>query len=148
MEVGIGLPAAIPETDGAAIVEWARRAEAAGFSSLGVIDRLVFANYDPLIALAGAAAVTPRIRLITAVLLIPYRNTAVLAKQVASLDRLSGGRLVLGIGIGGRPDDFEASRTELRGRGRRAADQLQELRDTWAGQRRGFAGGIGPEPAR
>ncbi|MFI5266684.1 MAG: LLM class flavin-dependent oxidoreductase, partial [Chloroflexota bacterium] len=98
MEVGIGLPSTIPGVDPQAILEWARRGEARGFDALGVIDRLVYPNYDPLIALAAAAAVTSRIKLVTAILIMPYRTTAVMAKQVASVDRLSGGRVVLGVG--------------------------------------------------
>lgn len=148
MEIGIGLPSYIRGTTLEQITEFARRAEASGFASLGTIDRLVYANYDPLIALTAAASVTRRIGLVTCVLLTPYRNTAVLAKQAASLDRLSGGRLTLGIGLGGRAEDYEAAGATTRGRGRRLTEQLQELRRIWQGEPRGFAGAIGPEPAR
>src|SRR5919201_3548231 len=110
MEIGIGLPSTIPGTEGTQIVEWARRAERRGFSSLGTIDRIVYDNYEPFIALAAAAAVTEHIRLTTSILIAPYRaNAALLAKQAMSVDRLSGGRLVLGIAVGGRPDDYESS---------------------------------------
>src|SRR4051812_48810272 len=110
VDIGIGLPSTIPGVEGRQITEWARRGEAAGFSSLGTIDRLVYPNYEPLIALAAAAAVTERIRLMTAILLAPLRtNDALLAKQAASLQDLSGGRLVLGMAPGGREDDYEAS---------------------------------------
>ena len=80
-----------------------------------------YPNYEELVALSAAAAVTSRIRLTTGVLLAPlYTNSALFAKQAASLDRLSGGRLVLGLGLGGREDDFAASGVSTQGRGRPA----------------------------
>ncbi|HEX7293053.1 MAG TPA: LLM class flavin-dependent oxidoreductase, partial [Solirubrobacterales bacterium] len=113
MDVGIGLPSAVTGTSGAELVEWARRAEARGFSTLGTIDRLVFSNYEPLTALAAAAAVTERIGLTTAVLLAPLRvNAAALAKQALSVHALSGGRLTLGVGLGARDDDYELGEVE------------------------------------
>jgi alkanesulfonate monooxygenase SsuD/methylene tetrahydromethanopterin reductase-like flavin-dependent oxidoreductase (luciferase family) len=130
-------------------VDWAVRAEEAGFSSLGTVGRLVYQNYDDLIALAAAAAVTERIRLTTSVLLAPlHANVALLAKQAASLDRLSDGRLVLGVGIGGRDDDFTASGLPTAGRGRRLAGQIEEMKRIWGGEQRGRAGAIGPSPVR
>ena len=80
---------------------------------------MVFPNYESLIALAAAAAVTERIRLLTDILIAPLRaNTALFAKQVATIDSLSEGRMVLGISVGGRPDDFEASGIDVTRRGR------------------------------
>jgi alkanesulfonate monooxygenase SsuD/methylene tetrahydromethanopterin reductase-like flavin-dependent oxidoreductase (luciferase family) len=134
MDVGIALPNAVPGATGAQMTEWARRAETRGFSTLGTIDRVVYDNYEPLIALAGAAAVTERIGLSTTVLLAPLRtNTALLAKQAHSVNALSAGRLTLGIGLGARDDDYEASRVELRGRGKRLDAMLEEMKEIWAG---------------
>ncbi len=149
MDIGIGLPNTVPGTEGQTLLDWARRAEDAGFSTLGTIGRLVYSGYEELVALAAAAAVTSRIRLTTSVLLMPlYANAALLAKQAASLDRLSAGRLVLGVGLGGRDDDYAASGLTTEGRGRRLEEQLGEMKRIWSGERRGFAGPIGPEPAR
>jgi alkanesulfonate monooxygenase SsuD/methylene tetrahydromethanopterin reductase-like flavin-dependent oxidoreductase (luciferase family) len=142
MKIGIGLPAAVPGVDTAALVRWARQAEARGFDSLGVTDRVVYDNHEPLMALAAAAAVTDRIELVTDVLIAPIRATALLAKQAATLDRLSGGRLTLGLGLGGRPDDFTAVGMLTDGRGRRFDSQLRRLRELWSSDR------IGPSPAR
>src|SRR4051794_35896707 len=113
MEIAIGLPNAIPQTSGEQIVEWARRAEVRKFSSLGTIDRIAYGGYEPLIALAAAAAVTDRIGLASSVLLGPLRvNAATLAKQSLSLQSLSAGRFTLGIGLGAREDDYEVADVE------------------------------------
>jgi alkanesulfonate monooxygenase SsuD/methylene tetrahydromethanopterin reductase-like flavin-dependent oxidoreductase (luciferase family) len=142
MNVGIGLPNAVRGVDREAIVDWARRAEDAGFASLGTIDRVVYPSYEPLIALAAAAAVTARIELVTDILIAPLRsNVALFAKQAATLDSLSGGRLTLGLGVGGRADDFEVSGVEFGRRGRIAEQQLDELTAVWRGER-----GVGPSP--
>lgn len=149
MELGIGLPNAVPDTDGSVLPDWAERAEEGGFSTLGTIGRVAFPSYDDVVALAAAAAVTERIRLTTSVLLGPlYTNVVLLAKQTASLDRLSHGRFVLGIGLGGREDDFTACGVPMAGRGRRLDAQLRELKDIWARASRGEPGAIGPAPVR
>ncbi len=149
MDVAIGLPATIPGTGRDQLLEWARRAEARGFSSLGTIDRIVYDNYDPLIALAAVAGVTERIRLATTILIAPYRaNGALVAKQAASLDRVSGGRLVLGVAVGGREDDYEASGVDFHRRGALFERMLEQWRDVWAGESFGTAGAIGPRPPR
>lgn len=147
MDIGIGLPSTIPGTDGGAILEWARRAEGRGFTSLGVIDRLVYDNYESLVTLAAAAAVTERINLFTAILIAPYRQSAAyLAKQAASIDRLSHGRLVLGMAVGGREDDYAAAGADFGGRGRQFDAMLDEFDAVWRGESRGLAGAIGPRP--
>jgi alkanesulfonate monooxygenase SsuD/methylene tetrahydromethanopterin reductase-like flavin-dependent oxidoreductase (luciferase family) len=149
MDVGIGLPTTIRGVEREQTLEWARRAEARDFSSLGTIDRIVYDNYDPLIALAAAAAVTERIRLATTILIAPYRANGVLvAKQAASLDRLSKGRLVLGVAVGGREDDYTVSGVDFRARGRILDRMLEQWHDVWARESFGFAGPVGPPPPR
>jgi alkanesulfonate monooxygenase SsuD/methylene tetrahydromethanopterin reductase-like flavin-dependent oxidoreductase (luciferase family) len=134
MDVGIGLPSTIRGATGAQIVEWARRAEARGFTSLGTIDRIVYANYEPLTALAAAAAVTERIKLVTSILIAPLRvSGAMLAKQAASVDALSGGRLVLGVAVGGREDDYEAAGAAFGQRGKAFDRMLEQWREIWDG---------------
>jgi alkanesulfonate monooxygenase SsuD/methylene tetrahydromethanopterin reductase-like flavin-dependent oxidoreductase (luciferase family) len=148
MEVGIGLPSTIPGTGRDQLLEWARRAEARGFSTLGTIDRVVYPCHEPLIALAAAAAVTERIRLATTILLAPTRaNGALLAKQAATLDVLSGGRLVLGVAVGRREDDFQACDADFHARGRILDEMLDLWARIWDGEAFGEAGGIGPRPA-
>jgi len=139
MEIGIGLPAAVPGTAGTAVADWAAEGERRGFASLAVLDRLVYDNLDPIVALAAAAARTERVELMTTILGVPFRQSAaVLAKQLASLDRVSGGRLTAGLALGGWPEDYEASGTPLAGRGAAFEAMLDAMRGFW---------GDGGEPA-
>ncbi|HYM48983.1 MAG TPA: LLM class flavin-dependent oxidoreductase [Candidatus Limnocylindrales bacterium] len=142
MRVGIGLPTSTANATGDLIVEWARRAEQASFSSLGAVDRLAYPNLEPLTALAAAAAVTATIQLVTMVLIGPLRNATLLAKEAASVDVLSGGRLTLGLGVGARDEDYVVAELDPRRRGRRLSDQVTVLKDVWE------AGRVGPRPQR
>ncbi|APU14240.1 MULTISPECIES: LLM class flavin-dependent oxidoreductase [Actinoalloteichus] len=147
MDIGVGLPTTVPGARGRDLTEFARRADQQGFSTLAVLDRLVYDSYDPLIALAASAAATERIRLASTILLAAYRpSTAVLAKQLASIDRISDGRLVVGLAAGGREDDFLASGVRYGGRGRRLDQMISELTKIWQGQGSGPSAGVGPRP--
>jgi len=149
MKIGIGLPATTPGVQGKLILDWARQADAGPFSSLGLIDRIVYDNYEPLITLAAVAGATERIRLATTVLLAPLRNGALLAKQSASLDALSGGRLTLGLAVGGREDDYQIAETSLKNRGKRFVEQLALMERIWSGQLlEGENEPIGPKPVQ
>lgn len=146
MDVAIGLPNTVPGARGDQLIEFARRGEAAGFASIGTLDRLVYPGFEPLVSLAAAAAVTTRIPLRTTVLLAPYRlNAALLAKEAASVHRISGGRLTLGLGLGWREDDYQASGISFSSRGRRLDQMLAEIERVWSGHDYGVAGGIGPD---
>lgn len=141
MKVGIGLPNAVPEVSGKDMTEFARRAEAQGFSSLGTIDRVVYGNWEPLVALAAAAAVTERIGLLTSVMLGPLRLNAVqTAKQALSINQLSGGRLTLGLGLGGRGDDYAASGVEDTDKAEKFETFLDYLERTFADEQIGPRG--------
>jgi alkanesulfonate monooxygenase SsuD/methylene tetrahydromethanopterin reductase-like flavin-dependent oxidoreductase (luciferase family) len=140
MEVGVGLPTAVPGTSGELAVEWARRAEQGPFASLGVLDRVAYDSYDPFLALAAASAVTRRLRLATMIVIAPLRNAVLLAKQAASLDALSGGRLTLGVAVGARREDYDAVGVDHRDRGRRLSEQLALVRRMWE------EGPVGPRP--
>jgi probable F420-dependent oxidoreductase len=95
---------------------------------------------DPLIGLSFAAAVTERITIATGVLLLPEHNPVLLAKQAASLDVLSGGRLTLGIGVGWSREEFAALGIPFEGRGERAAEYLAAMRVLWRDDVASFAG--------
>ena len=131
MEIGVGLPSTVPGATGASLLEWARRADAGPFASVGVLDRVAYRSFDPFPLLAGVAAVTSRVRLATMIAIGPIRGTALLAKQSASIDQLSGGRLVLGLGLGAREEDYDSSGSDYPGRAARFSEQLAELRDRW-----------------
>jgi alkanesulfonate monooxygenase SsuD/methylene tetrahydromethanopterin reductase-like flavin-dependent oxidoreductase (luciferase family) len=145
MRIGIGLPAAIPGAAASELGDWAAAAEHHDFRSLGVIDRLVYDNLEPLVALAAAAARTERIELLTTVLNVPYRrNAVVLAKQLASVDAISGGRLTAGLALGGWPEDHAAVGPSSRGPGAVMDDMLATMHAAWRGA---LAGASGPMPA-
>lgn len=149
MELGIAFPKVMPLNKGDRLVEWAVRADEGPFSSLAQIDRLVYGNHDVLIAMAAAAAATERIRLMPTVLIAPLRSAALIAKQAASIDSISGGRFVLGLGVGSRPDDFTAAGAAMKGRGREFEEQIAEMKRIWAGgNAQEGVGPIGPPPAR
>jgi alkanesulfonate monooxygenase SsuD/methylene tetrahydromethanopterin reductase-like flavin-dependent oxidoreductase (luciferase family) len=149
MQIGIGLPANIPGIAGDQIIEWAKKADAGPFSSLGLIDRLVYNNYDSLIAFAAAAGATQRIRFTTSILLAPLHSAALLAKQAASLDAISGGRLTLGLGVGVREDDFQAASVPYHSRGKIFDAQLATMQRIWSGKALSDdVGAIGPAPVQ
>lgn len=142
MEVGIGLPNTVGGTSGEMIKSWAREAEEGPFASLSVFDRLVYDSLDPLATLAAVATITERVRLATTVVIGPLRNSRLLAKEAATIDALSGGRLTLGVALGAREDDYTASAAPYRERGARLTKQLYELRETWESPE------IGPQPVQ
>jgi alkanesulfonate monooxygenase SsuD/methylene tetrahydromethanopterin reductase-like flavin-dependent oxidoreductase (luciferase family) len=151
VKIAIGLPNWLPGIPGGDLVEFARRAEAAGFSSLGTIGRTAFDSHEELIALAACAAVTQRIGLATTVAIGPVRESTLLAKQAATLDAISGGRLALGLGVGWRQDDFVATGTAaaFERRGSALERQIRTLRRVWAGEPLpGTSTAVGPRAAR
>jgi len=140
--------------DGAAAWEVCRRAEAAGFESLWggehvVLPTTIESRYpytadgripatpdtpipDPLIWLAFAAAAAPTLRLGTCILILPQRNPVVLAKELATLDQLSGGRVELGIGVGWMQEEFVALGVPWERRGARTDEYVEAMRALWA----------------
>src|SRR5688500_16550015 len=108
MRVGVWMPNAMPfGLERGFFLDWVRLADEAGFDTLSTLDRPNYDMWDPLTSLAAAAAVTQRIRLATTTLPLPNRNEVLVAKQAAVIDRLSEGRLTLGVSLGSRPDDYQ-----------------------------------------
>jgi alkanesulfonate monooxygenase SsuD/methylene tetrahydromethanopterin reductase-like flavin-dependent oxidoreductase (luciferase family) len=147
MDVGIGLPNSVLGIRGPELVDWARRAEDAGFSSLGTIGRIVYDTHEELIALAAAAGATSRIGLMTTVLVGPPRQPVLLAKQAATLSAISGGRFRLGIGLGPRDDDWAALETPMDHTAGRLEHTVAVCRNIWAGEApKGAERSVGPQP--
>ncbi|MUL74825.1 LLM class flavin-dependent oxidoreductase [Mycolicibacterium sp. CBMA 226] len=148
MELGIGLPNHIAGVSGATVIDWARRAEQRGFESVTAIDRMLYPGIDPLIALAAAAGATKGLTLVTNVLLAPLYPVVPLAKQLAGVDQMCGGRLVVGLGVGNRSDDYASTGSDFRRRGRILDEQVERMRLLWAGDPVGADGALCPAPAR
>lgn len=149
MKVGMGLPFRTPTESWGLIEQMVRKVESGPYSSFAVIDRLAYDNYEPLILLAALAPMTKRLRLMTAVLVGPWRNAGVLAKQAATVDAISGGRLTLGMGVGSRPDDSFVAPAEFHDRGKRFSEQLRLMKAIWRGEQiSGAQRPVGPLPVR
>jgi alkanesulfonate monooxygenase SsuD/methylene tetrahydromethanopterin reductase-like flavin-dependent oxidoreductase (luciferase family) len=142
MKIGIGIPNQVRDVRPEIIPQWAARAEEAGFSTLSTVGRLAFPGVMDTVALAAAAGATSRIGLFSGVLLGPVWPARLLAKEIAGIDGVSGGRLTLGLGIGGRPDDFVADGLPNKGLGKRIDRDLEIYRSVWRGEP--FGGGENP----
>jgi alkanesulfonate monooxygenase SsuD/methylene tetrahydromethanopterin reductase-like flavin-dependent oxidoreductase (luciferase family) len=146
MRIALGLPSRVADASGDMMLDWATRADRGPFSSVVVTDRVVSQALEPLAVLAMAAGATQRIRLMTSVVIGPTRETTLLARQAATIDVISNGRLTLGIGIGVRENDYLATGLDFHRRGRRVEEQLPLLRRLWAGEPlSNEVGPIGPQ---
>lgn len=161
MQFGFVLPHIGSAANTQAILQAAQRAEALGFDSLWVTDRLLWplhpstpypgtpdgrlpmayqTVYDPLAVLIFVAARTQRVRLGTSVLVAPYRNPVIMAKMGATLDSLSGGRFIFGVGVGWSPDEFTAVGESLAGRDARTDEYLRVIKELWTKEEPHFTG--------
>ena len=134
MKIGLNLPVMAPGLDRARLEAWCRGIDAGPFSCLAVGERINFPNPEITVTLAAAAAWTTRVTLLYNVLVLPMHPEARVAKQVATLDVLSNGRVVLGVGVGARPDDYAAVGAPWEGRLGRLERQVGRMRGLWAGE--------------
>lgn len=145
----MSLPTMAPGYTAATTLSWSRAIDAGPFSTLSTGERITFDNPDWLVTLSAAATVTERVRLFANLVVLPAHPVAVVAKQLATLDQLSGGRLTVGVGVGGRGHDFRAAERAFAGRHGTLDAQVAELRRLWAGvppfER---ADPVGPPPAQ
>ncbi len=149
MQIGMTLPSMVARFDRKAILAWCRGVDAGPFSSLACGERITFHNTEMHTLLAAAAALTERVRIVPTLYVLPMHATAVVAKEVASLDQLSGGRMTVTVGVGGREHDYRAAEKPFAGRFRRLDEQVALLRRLWAGEPP-FEGAdpVGPSPVQ
>ena len=129
--IGLAWVTPAPLTKPEHVVEFARKTEAMGCHSMWAIDRVAYDNLEPLTLLAAAAGATQKIRLGTSVLLGNLRHPSHLAKIVASLDFISRGRVILGLGFGSRESDYKAVEIPFEHRGTRAVEQVRLMKRLW-----------------
>ncbi|MDA1061572.1 MAG: TIGR03619 family F420-dependent LLM class oxidoreductase [Chloroflexi bacterium] len=144
MQIGISLPVRELNEDLPAIRDFAQTAEELGFTHLRVPDQVIRPGsgplHEPLTLLSWIAGMTTRIELVPSVIILPERQTALVAKQTAEIDVLSGGRLRLGVGVGGNEDEYRALGEDFHTRGRRCDEQLAVLRLLWTEETVDFEG--------
>ncbi|MEV4257103.1 LLM class flavin-dependent oxidoreductase, partial [Spirillospora sp. NPDC049652] len=141
MILGVNVPNFGPGAEPDRLAAWAQTVEGLGFDLLMVSDHVVITPdvaerypapfYEPFTALAWLAGVTRRVRLGTTVLVAPYRHPLLVARMAANLNRLSGGRFVLGVGAGWARQEYEALGVPFEQRGKLTADLLRDVRAAW-----------------
>lgn len=152
--LGLSFISPAPQVAPDFFLQLAKQCEQLGLHSLWVNDRLVYDNFEPLVALAAAAGATRKIKLGTSVLLLPYRRPVLLAKTLATIDFISQGRLTLGVGIGNRESDYDAVEVPFERRGTRGLESIQLMRRLWQEDQVNFKGeffavhdmSLGPKP--
>ena len=149
MEIGIALPTMATGFTRSTFTEWCRGIDEGPYSSISAGERITFHNPELLVTNAAAAALTERVQVITNIAVLPLHRPALLAKQLATLDVLAAGRLVVGVGVGGRAQDYRALDVPFEGRHQRLDAEVAELRRLWAGEP-AYGGGqpVGPAPHR
>ena len=136
MKVGMTLPVTEPGWTRNTLEAWCRNIESGPYHSLALGERLCFPSPEIIATLSACAALTKRVKLHTTVIVLPIHDPVVLAKQLATIDVFSEGRLIVGVGSGGREEDYHASNTPL-DRKRLAVmdEQVATMRRVWAGEK-------------
>lgn len=148
MDVGVALPQMAVGLDRARLREWCRRIDEGPFSSVSAGERITFHNLEGLTLCAAAAALTERVRVLVNVVVLPWHAPALVAKQLATIDVLSGGRVEVAVGVGGREQDYRALGAPFAGRHRRLDEAVAEVRRLWSGGEAADGGVVGPAPVQ
>lgn len=148
MQISMTMPTMLPH-DRADVLAWCRAVDEGPFASLAVPERVTYPSHSWVVELSAVAALTERVRVWTTVIVLPAHDAVDTAKQLASVDRLSDGRLTVGIGVGGREHDYRAINGDYRRRWSRMDDQVTTMRSIWAGEPP-FEGAdpVGPPPVQ
>ena len=149
MKIGLTIPTMVAGCGREATRAWARGTDEGPYSMLAVGERTTYDNIEQIVTLAACAALTERVELLPNAVVLPMHNEVIVAKQLATIDVLSDGRLAVALAVGGREEDFRAVGADSDGRRRRLETQLERMRSIWAGQAP-FEGAhpIGPKPTR
>lgn len=134
MDIGLTLPSFVGGADRVAILEWCRRLDDGPFSSLSVGERIAYPSHELVTTLAFAAAATERIRIVSTVAVLPIHDAVRFAKQMATIDVLSDGRLTVGVGVGGRDQDYAALGVPFERRFARLDEQVEIMQRVWRGE--------------
>ena len=149
MLIGWSLPAMIGGLDRAGLLAWCRRIEEDGYSTIGFGERIAYQNLEMFSTLSAAAAVTERVRIMSSIVVLPMHSEAWVAKQSATLDVISGGRYTLGVGVGGRNEDYRTLDRSFERRFGRLDAQVAAIRDLWAQNAPGpDLDPVGPRPVQ
>jgi len=148
MDVGVALPQMATGLDGTAVRRWCAAIDDGPFSSVSAGERITFHNLEGLSLCSAAAALTERVRVLVNVVVLPWHPVAMVAKQLATIDVLSDGRLDVAVGVGGRPGDYEALGATMQARHRRLDEGVAELRRLWAGGAAADGAVVGPSPVQ
>lgn len=133
MKIGLSLPTMLGGVDRALLLEWCRRIEGDGYDTLGFGERIAYRNLEMFSVLSAAAAVTERVRIASTIVVLPMHSEVWVAKQSATLDVISGGRYTLGVGVGGRSEDYDALGRPFDRRYGRLDSAVGRIRGIWAG---------------
>ncbi|MDH3706786.1 MAG: LLM class flavin-dependent oxidoreductase [Acidimicrobiia bacterium] len=134
MDIGLALPTMADGWDRSTLLDWCRITDEGPFSSISCGERITYHNVEMISTLSAAAALTERVRVMVNLAISPWHSTMLLAKQIATMDLISDGRLDLGLGVGGREQDYRAVGSPFAARHQRLDDQVVEMRRLWSGQ--------------
>jgi alkanesulfonate monooxygenase SsuD/methylene tetrahydromethanopterin reductase-like flavin-dependent oxidoreductase (luciferase family) len=148
MELSMTLPTMLPHSREQTLA-WCREVDAGPWYGFAVPERITYTSHDWTVDLAAVAALTERVRLYTTIVILPAHDEVAVAKQLASIDVLSDGRLTVGVGVGGREHDYRAIGGSFERRWQRMDEQVARMRRIWAGAPP-FEGAdpVGPRPVQ